>query len=85
MRAPATCSFLHLIVAGQVALYLEAGGQMLPIQTLHPGEAMGWSSVSASGRAHFRGRALTKHLLELVTERLDSARMQLFHKENHDN
>jgi CRP-like cAMP-binding protein len=71
---------------------------------VHPGDAIGWSSLTPGHRTHFQARALSavdtvafpgdrlrsacerdpamgyalmKQLLELVTERLDAARMQL--------
>ena len=97
-------SFLHLIVSGEVALEEVGGGLPVRVQTLQPGEAMGWSALTADAHTHFQARALTavstiafpsarireacnmdpalgyallKQLLELVTERLDSMRMQL--------
>jgi len=81
-----------------------AGARKWRVQTLHPGEAMGWSALTSDAHTHFQARALTpvttvafpgerlreacdrdpalghalmKRLLELVTERLDSLRMQL--------
>ncbi len=96
--------FLHLIVAGDVALEMMAGAQAIPVQTVHAGDAIGWSSLTPGNRTHFQARALSavdtvafpgdrlkaacerdpamgyalmKQLLELVTERLDAARMQL--------
>jgi len=50
---------LHLIVAGDVALEETAGGQPLRVQTLHAGEAMGWSALTAESRTHFQARALS--------------------------
>jgi len=52
-------SFLHLIVAGEVALEMVAGGQNVRVQTLHPGDAMGWSALNADCHTHFQARALT--------------------------
>lgn len=96
--------YLHLIVAGDVALEMMAGAQAVPVQTVHAGDAIGWSSLTPGNRTHFQARALSKvdtvsfsgellkaacerdpamgyalmkQLLELVTERLDAARMQL--------
>lgn len=96
--------FLHLIVSGDVALEMMTGAQAIPVQTVHAGDAIGWSSLSPGSRTHFQARALShvdtvafpgdrlkaaceqdpamgyalmKQLLELVTERLDAARMQL--------
>jgi len=97
-------SFFHLIVSGEVALEETAGNRPVRVQTLHPGDAMGWSALSEDARTHFQARTLSpvttvafpgarireacnldpamgyaflKHLLELVTERLDATRMQL--------
>jgi CRP-like cAMP-binding protein len=96
--------YLHLIVSGDVALEMMAGAQAVPVQTVHAGDAIGWSSLTPGSRTHFQARALSKvdtvafpgdrlkaacegdpamgyplmkQLLELVTERLDAARMQL--------
>jgi len=96
--------YLHLLVSGDVALEMMAGGQAIPVQTVHAGDAIGWSSLAPGSRTHFQARALSKvdtvafagarlkaacdrdpamgyalmkQLLELVTERLDAARMQL--------
>ncbi len=97
-------SFLYLIVSGELALEMRAGGATVKIQKLQAGEAMGWSALTEGAETHFQARALTpvsmvafpghsirqacecdpemgyalmKRLLELVTERLDAARMQI--------
>jgi CRP/FNR family transcriptional regulator, cyclic AMP receptor protein len=97
-------SFLYLIVSGEVALEMRAGGAMIGLQKLQAGDAMGWSALTEDGETHFQARAVTpvstvafpshgireacegdpemgyalmKRLLELVTERLDAARMQI--------
>jgi len=51
--------FLHLIVSGDVVL--EQGDDAWPveIQTLHAGEAMGWSALASEAVTHFQARALT--------------------------
>jgi CRP/FNR family transcriptional regulator, cyclic AMP receptor protein len=46
---------LHLIVSGEVALETAA----TQVQTLRPGEAMGWSALTPGSRTHFQARALT--------------------------
>jgi len=46
---------LHLIVSGEIAL--ETAGTR--VQTLHTGEAMGWSALMAGSRTHFQARAIT--------------------------
>jgi CRP/FNR family cyclic AMP-dependent transcriptional regulator len=52
-------SYLHLIVAGDVALEETAAGQPIRVQMLHLGEAMGWSALTPAGRTHFQARALS--------------------------
>lgn len=46
---------LHLIVSGDIAL--ESSGTR--VQTLHAGEAMGWSALIPGTRTRFQARALT--------------------------
>ena len=97
-------SYLHLIASGEVALETNAGGRTVRVQTLGPGDAMGWSALMTESRTRFQARALTpvstvafassaireacdrdpamgyelmKRLLELVTQRLDAARIQV--------
>ena len=96
-------SYLSLIVSGEVILEKIEGEEVIPVQTLRAGEAMGWSALTEDGRAQFRAHAvspvstiffpgdrlreacdrdpamgyhLTKHLLQVVTQRLDAAREQ---------
>jgi CRP/FNR family cyclic AMP-dependent transcriptional regulator len=53
-------SSLHLIVSGEVILEEVQGIQgQTPIQTLHAGDAMGWSAVSSVPQTHFQARALS--------------------------
>jgi CRP-like cAMP-binding protein len=52
-------AYFHLIVAGEVALEQTAGGTPVRLQTLHHGDAMGWSALTAGGQAHFQARALS--------------------------
>jgi CRP-like cAMP-binding protein len=52
-------AYLSLIVSGEVILERVAGGEVAPVQTLRPGEAMGWSALTADGHAQFRARALS--------------------------
>ncbi|MGD1092940.1 MAG: cyclic nucleotide-binding domain-containing protein [Bryobacteraceae bacterium] len=52
-------SFFHLIVSGEVALEETAGSKPVLVQTLHPGEAMGWSALASDSRTHFQARALS--------------------------
>lgn len=51
--------YFHLIVSGDVALEQVAGGEPLRLQTLHHGDAMGWSALTKDARAHFQARALS--------------------------
>jgi CRP/FNR family cyclic AMP-dependent transcriptional regulator len=46
---------LHLIVSGEIALETAT----TRVQTLHAGEAMGWSALMPGSRTHFQARALT--------------------------
>jgi CRP-like cAMP-binding protein len=52
-------SFFHLIVQGEVALEETAGDQAVRVQTLRPGDAMGWSALAEEARTHFQARALS--------------------------
>jgi CRP-like cAMP-binding protein/hydrogenase maturation factor len=51
--------FLQLIVTGDVILEETTGNRPVPIQTLHAGDAMGWSALTAAARTHFQARALS--------------------------
>ena len=49
----------YLIIQGSVVLEAGEGDRRMTVQTLHPGDAMGWSAVTDSDdRAHFAARAL---------------------------
>jgi CRP/FNR family cyclic AMP-dependent transcriptional regulator len=50
--------FLHLIVSGEVVLSSSISGETIHVQTLHAGDAMGWSALTAESRTHFQARAL---------------------------
>ena len=52
--------FLYLIASGNVALEILAGGQRIELQTLGPGDAMGWSALTANATTHFQARALSR-------------------------
>jgi CRP/FNR family cyclic AMP-dependent transcriptional regulator len=54
-----TSAFLHLIVSGEVALESHAGSHAVCVQTLHPGDAMGWSAITADSKTHFQARAIS--------------------------
>jgi CRP/FNR family transcriptional regulator, cyclic AMP receptor protein len=51
--------FLHLIASGDVALEQVSGGRTIHVQTLGPGDAMGWSALTPGARTHFQARALS--------------------------
>jgi CRP/FNR family cyclic AMP-dependent transcriptional regulator len=51
----------YLIHQGKVAIEIvAAGGPHLSIQTVGPGEVLGWSWLSPEGRWHFDARALKR-------------------------
>jgi CRP/FNR family transcriptional regulator, cyclic AMP receptor protein len=58
-RAGEKSLFLQLIVSGDVVLEQGNGDWPVEIQTLHAGEAMGWSALASESRTHFQARALT--------------------------
>jgi len=51
--------FLHVIVSGDVVLEQGNGAWPVEIQTLHAGEAMGWSALGWDAVTHFQARAVT--------------------------
>lgn len=51
-------SFFYLLLEGKVALETHAPGRTLRIQTLGPGDELGWSSVLSPVRKQFQARAL---------------------------
>jgi CRP/FNR family cyclic AMP-dependent transcriptional regulator len=52
-------SFLHLIVSGDVVLQQVKQDRQIAIQTLHAGDAMGWSALTSMAQTHFQARALS--------------------------
>lgn len=97
-------SYLYLLASGDVALEFSAGNGPFHVQTLGPGDAVGWSVLTPDRRARFTARAVTnvttvalpgddvlslcdhnpeigyvlmRRLLELISDRLDSTRLQL--------
>jgi len=52
------CSKFYLIVLGKVALELKGPRRSYLIQTLGPGDELGWSSVLMKDGKHFQARAL---------------------------
>jgi CRP-like cAMP-binding protein len=51
------CSEFYLIVAGRVALEIEAG-HTLRVHTLSAGDELGWSAILMGRGKHFQARAL---------------------------
>ncbi|HEV2690214.1 MAG TPA: cyclic nucleotide-binding domain-containing protein [Bryobacteraceae bacterium] len=53
--------FFYLIVDGSVVLEIVAAGRSVMLQTLHAGDAMGWSALidTTGDGAHFEARALS--------------------------
>jgi len=49
----------YLILDGSVVLEIITARHPVLLQTLHAGDAMGWSALIDSGGAHFEARALT--------------------------
>lgn len=52
-------SYLYLLVSGDVALELSTASGPYRVQTLSPGDAVGWSAIMMDQHAHFTARALT--------------------------
>ena len=74
-REGARHGFFYLILDGSVVLELATTGRSVLLQTLHSGDAMGWSSLlSGDGGAHFEARALTPvHALAFEGSKLREA------------
>ena len=51
-------SFFYLITEGRVALEINAAGRTIRIQTIGPGEELGWSSLMSSVNKQFAARSL---------------------------
>jgi CRP-like cAMP-binding protein len=49
-----------LIVAGRVALEIEAPGHTVRVQTLSAGDELGWSAILMGRGKHFQARALER-------------------------
>src|SRR5437588_10641215 len=52
-REGETAGYFYLITSGSVVLEIVAPARHIHIQTLHPGDAMGWSSLLDTGHRHF--------------------------------
>jgi CRP-like cAMP-binding protein len=51
-------SLFYLLVTGNVALEVQAGGRPVRVSTLFAGEVLGWSSVTGDPGKQFQARAL---------------------------
>ena len=51
--------YFYLITSGSVVLEIVAPARHIAIQTLHCGDAFGWSSLLGSGPKHFQARTLS--------------------------
>ncbi len=58
-REGARSNDLYLITSGSVVLEIAATSLPVLVQTIHAGEAIGWSALSDDGRTHFQARALS--------------------------
>jgi CRP-like cAMP-binding protein len=52
------CSMFYLLTSGKVILEIALGSSTLGIETLGPGDELGWSSMLMSDRRHFQARAV---------------------------
>lgn len=54
------CRFFYLVMGGRIALEIPAPGHPALIQTLGPGDELGWSSMLMRGGRHFQSRAVER-------------------------
>jgi CRP-like cAMP-binding protein len=52
------CNNFYLLTSGKVILEIPVQGCLLGIETLGPGDELGWSSMLMSDRRHFQARAV---------------------------
>ena len=52
------CNAFYLIISGTVMLEMLVRGCVLGVETLGPGDELGWSSMLMSDRRHFQARAV---------------------------
>ena len=57
----------YLIVSGSIALEMTTSGRAIRVQTLHEGDAMGWSALLQGKGKNFQARA-TSHVRALAFE-----------------
>ena len=53
------CNAFYLIISGTVMLEIPIRGCPLGVETLGPGDELGWSSMLMRDRRHFQARAVT--------------------------
>lgn len=53
-------NWFYYLVSGEVELELKVSGGPLPIQVVHGGQELGWSSLFGESKKHFTARALTR-------------------------
>jgi CRP-like cAMP-binding protein len=58
-REGAKSEYFFLIGSGSIALEIVGAGRGIVIQTLGPGDAMGWSALTETAKTHFQARALS--------------------------
>ena len=55
----AKSEYLYLIASGRIALEFAAAHRIV-VQTLGPGDAMGWSALTRTAKTHFQARTLSR-------------------------
>lgn len=50
----------YFITAGSIAVEKPGSDRAIRVETLHPGDFLGWSALLGSGTRHFQARALTR-------------------------
>jgi CRP-like cAMP-binding protein len=67
-------ALFYLIIGGKVALEVSAPGRIMRVQTLGPGDELGWSSLLGDGGKQFQARSLEPvHALAFDGARLRQA------------
>jgi CRP/FNR family transcriptional regulator, cyclic AMP receptor protein len=57
-REGAECKWFYLLMSGKVLLEIPVGSCVLGLETLGPGDELGWSSMLMRESRHFQARAL---------------------------
>lgn len=69
-----TSGCFYLILSGYVAIEIVGPARHIPIETLHDGDGMGWSSLLGDEPKHLHARALTDvHALAFLGKDLRQA------------